>query len=85
MLAMHHDLPNSDMTLIKNAGHMLPIEQSRALAEYLASKSHKLCRLPCNHSVSPDNAPHKVLAMPRLSIGMSPVKIFKMRSKYESV
>jgi pimeloyl-ACP methyl ester carboxylesterase len=38
MLAMHHDLPNSDMTLIKNAGHMLPIEQSRALAEYLTSK-----------------------------------------------
>jgi pimeloyl-ACP methyl ester carboxylesterase len=38
MLAMHKDLPNSDMTLIENAGHMLPIEQSRALAEYLASK-----------------------------------------------
>jgi pimeloyl-ACP methyl ester carboxylesterase len=38
MLAMHKLLPNSDMTLIKNAGHMLPIEQSRALAEYLASK-----------------------------------------------
>lgn len=26
------------LKLIKNAGHMLPIEQSRALAEYLASK-----------------------------------------------
>jgi pimeloyl-ACP methyl ester carboxylesterase len=38
MLAMHKHLPNSDMTLIKKAGHMLPIEQSRALAEYLASK-----------------------------------------------
>ena len=38
MLAMHKQLPNSDMTLIKKAGHMLPIEQSRALAEYLVSK-----------------------------------------------
>jgi pimeloyl-ACP methyl ester carboxylesterase len=38
MLAMHKQLPNSDMTLIEKAGHMLPIEQSRALAEYLASK-----------------------------------------------
>jgi pimeloyl-ACP methyl ester carboxylesterase len=38
MLAMHKHLPNGDMTLIENAGHMLPIEQSRALAEYLASK-----------------------------------------------
>ena len=38
MLGMHKHLPNSDMTLIKNAGHMLPIEQSDALAEYLASK-----------------------------------------------
>jgi pimeloyl-ACP methyl ester carboxylesterase len=38
MLAMHKQLSNSDMTLIKNAGHMLPIEQSRILAEYLASK-----------------------------------------------
>jgi pimeloyl-ACP methyl ester carboxylesterase len=38
MLAMHKKLSNSDMTLIKNAGHMLPIEQSKALAEYLASK-----------------------------------------------
>jgi pimeloyl-ACP methyl ester carboxylesterase len=38
MLAMHNKLPNSDMTLIKKAGHMLPIEQSNVLAEYLASK-----------------------------------------------
>ena len=38
MLAMHKHLPNSDMTLIEKAGHMLPIEQSRSLAEYLASK-----------------------------------------------
>lgn len=38
VLAMHQHLPNSDMTQIKNAGHMLPIEQSRVLAEYLASK-----------------------------------------------
>ena len=38
MLAMHKLLPNSDMTFIENAGHMLPIEQSRTLAEYLASK-----------------------------------------------
>lgn len=38
MLAMHKQLANSDMTLIENAGHMLPIEQSRRLAEYLASK-----------------------------------------------
>jgi pimeloyl-ACP methyl ester carboxylesterase len=37
-LAMHKQLSNSDMTLIKNAGHMLPIEQSKVLAEYLASK-----------------------------------------------
>jgi pimeloyl-ACP methyl ester carboxylesterase len=36
--AMHKQLPNSDMTLIENAGHMLPIEQSRLLAEYLALK-----------------------------------------------
>jgi pimeloyl-ACP methyl ester carboxylesterase len=38
MLAMHKQLPNSDITRIKNAGHMLPIEQSKALAEYLALK-----------------------------------------------
>jgi pimeloyl-ACP methyl ester carboxylesterase len=38
MLTMHKQLPNSDMTLIKKAGHMLPIEQSKALAEYLALK-----------------------------------------------
>ena len=38
MLAMHKRLPNSDMALFKNAGHMLPIEQSQGLAEYLASK-----------------------------------------------
>ncbi|WP_297823617.1 alpha/beta hydrolase [uncultured Paraglaciecola sp.] len=38
MFTMNKLLPNSDMTLIKKAGHMLPIEQSRALAEYLASK-----------------------------------------------
>jgi pimeloyl-ACP methyl ester carboxylesterase len=38
MLSMHKQLSNSDITLIKNAGHMLPIEQSKALAEYLASK-----------------------------------------------
>lgn len=38
MLVMHKQLLNSDMTLIKNAGHMLPIEQSKALAEYLVSK-----------------------------------------------
>ncbi len=38
MLTMHNKLPNSDMALIKNAGHMLPIEQSKVLAEYLASK-----------------------------------------------
>ena len=38
MLCMHKQLSNSDITLIKNAGHMLPIEQSKALAEYLASK-----------------------------------------------
>lgn len=38
ILAMHKQLPNSDMTVVKNAGHMLPIEQSRVLAEYLASK-----------------------------------------------
>lgn len=38
MLAMHKSLPNSDMTLINRAGHMLPIEQSLALAKYLASK-----------------------------------------------
>jgi pimeloyl-ACP methyl ester carboxylesterase len=38
ILAMHIKLPNSDMTLIKKAGHMLPIEQSKILAEYLASK-----------------------------------------------
>jgi pimeloyl-ACP methyl ester carboxylesterase len=38
MLAMHKQLSNSDMTRIKNAGHMLPIEQSKVLAEYLASK-----------------------------------------------
>jgi pimeloyl-ACP methyl ester carboxylesterase len=35
---MHKQLPNSDMTIIKNAGHMLPIEQSKLLAEYLALK-----------------------------------------------
>ena len=38
VLTMHNNLANSDMTLIENAGHMLPIEQSRVLAEYLASK-----------------------------------------------
>jgi pimeloyl-ACP methyl ester carboxylesterase len=38
MLAMHKQLSNSDITLIKNAGHMLPIEQSKALADYLALK-----------------------------------------------
>ena len=38
ILAMHIKLPNSDMTLIKKAGHMLLIEQSKILAEYLASK-----------------------------------------------
>ena len=38
MFTMNKLLPNSDMTLIKKAGHMLPIEQSRALAKYLASK-----------------------------------------------
>ena len=38
MLSMHKQLPNSDMTLIKKSGHMLPIEQSKALAEYLALK-----------------------------------------------
>jgi len=38
MVAMHKILPNSDLTLIEKAGHMLPIEQSRALAEYIALK-----------------------------------------------
>jgi pimeloyl-ACP methyl ester carboxylesterase len=38
MLAMHKTLPNSDMTLMNNAGHMLPIEQSEELAKYLVSK-----------------------------------------------
>lgn len=38
MFAIHQHLPNSDVTRIKNAGHMLPIEQSEVLAEYLASK-----------------------------------------------
>ena len=38
LLAMHKHLPNSDVKLIEKAGHMLPIEQSRLLAEYLASK-----------------------------------------------
>jgi pimeloyl-ACP methyl ester carboxylesterase len=38
IVAMHKQLANSDMTLIENAGHMLPIEQSRVLAEYLALK-----------------------------------------------
>ena len=38
MLVVHKHLPNSDMTLIKKAGHMLPIEQARLLAKYLASK-----------------------------------------------
>jgi pimeloyl-ACP methyl ester carboxylesterase len=38
LLAMHKKLSNSDMTLVKKAGHMLPIEQSKVLAEYLASK-----------------------------------------------
>lgn len=36
--AIHKQLPNSDITLIENAGHMLPIEQPKALAEYLAAK-----------------------------------------------
>lgn len=38
MHTMHEKMPNSDMTLIKNAGHMLPIEQSELLAEYLTAK-----------------------------------------------
>ena len=38
LLVMHKHLANSDITVIENAGHMLPIEQSRILAEYLASK-----------------------------------------------
>lgn len=38
LMAMHKQLPNSDMTLIKSAGHMLPIEQSMVLAAYLAEK-----------------------------------------------
>jgi len=38
MIVMHKQLPNSDMTLIEKAGHMLPIEQARLLADYLASK-----------------------------------------------
>lgn len=38
VLAMHKQLKNSDITIIENAGHMLPIEQSKLLAEYLASK-----------------------------------------------
>ena len=38
LIAMNKQLPNSDMTLIKNAGHMLPIEQSKVLAAYLAEK-----------------------------------------------
>lgn len=38
MIVMHKHLPNSDMTLVEKAGHMLPIEQSRVLAEYLALK-----------------------------------------------
>lgn len=37
-VAMHKQLPNSDRRLIENAGHMLPIEQSKVLAEYLAEK-----------------------------------------------
>lgn len=36
--AMHKQLPTSDLQSIKGAGHMLPIEQSRSLAEYLAAK-----------------------------------------------
>jgi hypothetical protein len=35
---MHNKLPNSDMTLIKEAGDMLSTEKSKVLAEYLASK-----------------------------------------------
>tara|TARA_R110000751_G_scaffold35564_1_gene87337 strand:+ start:54384 stop:55112 length:729 start_codon:yes stop_codon:yes gene_type:complete len=38
VLAMHKQLSNSDMTILEKAGHMLPIEQSKILAEYLASK-----------------------------------------------
>jgi len=38
LLATHKQLPKSDMTMVKNAGHMLPIEQSTVLAAYLAEK-----------------------------------------------
>lgn len=38
VFAMHKQLANSDLTIVDNAGHMLPIEQSKLLAEYLASK-----------------------------------------------
>ena len=36
--AMHQQLPKSDLSVIKNAGHMLPIEQPQVLAQLLASK-----------------------------------------------
>lgn len=38
VIAVHKQLTNSDMTIFENAGHMLPIEQSKLLAEYLALK-----------------------------------------------
>jgi pimeloyl-ACP methyl ester carboxylesterase len=38
IIAMHQQLTNSDMAIFEKAGHMLPIEQSSQLAEYLASK-----------------------------------------------
>jgi pimeloyl-ACP methyl ester carboxylesterase len=38
LLAMHKQLPNSDLTIVEKAGHMLPVEQSKVLAEYLAAK-----------------------------------------------
>lgn len=38
LVAMHKQLPKSDMTLFENAGHMLPIEQSKELAACLAEK-----------------------------------------------
>jgi pimeloyl-ACP methyl ester carboxylesterase len=38
LFSMHKQLTNSDLTIVENAGHMLPIEQSKLLAEYLAAK-----------------------------------------------
>lgn len=38
IMTMHKQLTNSDVTILEEAGHMLPIEQSEKLAEYLASK-----------------------------------------------